>query len=471
MAPRRRCRSWPPLAYPLSIHWFIWLDPCQLYSHPPPPRIYVLILRCCLLASFSLFALSPQAQSAPPAPTGLSTSGITNDSITISWTKSAGATSYEVRYNHEPSVFSEWLDVGDVDTYIFTGLTADRRYAINLRAKNANGVSSIVNISANTLDGPNKAPLQPTDFQSSRVTHNSITVSWTKSTGATRYEINRNLGADLNRVEWLDIGDVDSYTYTCLVPNTVYTPYIRASNAYGVSTVISTQVGTDPKTLPAPPGYVGCAADDDDDDEFVPYVPPKTTPIPDTLNYLPQGIQVNNWVDGAQGRQVDHSGVGRADLIEQGILDAVDLWSNITPGIEVCFSQPGRVVFLDAAYAPRKLFDLPAYQRDGMTCTTIDSAGTVVLLRGDPPPPLAVPPEPSPPKPSQTQFLSGCEVRPWADLKFRESPPGGPVIGVTGLREWLPASEKRYGYFKVRLWATDGWISGDYVYTRGNCGR
>jgi len=67
-------------------------------------------------------------------------------------------------------------------------------------------------------------------------------------------------------------------------------------------------------------------------------------------------------------------------------------------------------------------------------------------------------------------MLSGCEVRPWADVKFRQSPPGGEVISVTAIRKWLPASEKRYGYFKVRLWGREGWISGRFVYTRGDCG-
>ncbi|MDE2749946.1 MAG: hypothetical protein OXI34_13380, partial [Chloroflexota bacterium] len=63
-----------------------------------------------------------------------------------------------------------------------------------------------------------------------------------------------------------------------------------------------------------------------------------------------------------------------------------------------------------------------------------------------------------------------CEVRPWADVKFRQSPPGGAVISVTAIRKWLPASETRYGYFKVPLWGREGWISGRFVYTRGNCG-
>ncbi len=437
---------------------------------PPPPRIYVLILSCCFLAATAL------AQSAPPKPTNVSTSNVTNDSITLTWTRSSGATSYEVRYNRETNNFTDYSDVGDVASYTFTGLSAARAYVMNVRAKNANGVSDRVIARATTLDGPNKAPPRPTNLRLTRVTHNSLTIRWTKSPGATSYEGPRSF----HSTGWFNYGNVDSYTMPDLSPDTFISIEIaiRARNAYGTSA--QTTVDVTLTTLPAPP-------DDDDggdeeDDLPRPTPAPTPTPIRDTLNHLPAGIQVSNWVDGAQGKRVGAAGVGRADVIEQGILDAVDIWSNVTPGVEVCFNQPpGRVVFLDAAYAPRKLFDLPAYQRDGMTCTTIDSAGTVVLLRGESPPPqqpqsqpeqsasdaplsTAVPSEP------YSQMLSGCEVRPWADVKFRQSPPGGEVISVTAIRKWLPASEKRYGYFKVRLWGREGWISGRFVYTRGDCG-
>ncbi|MYC56589.1 MAG: fibronectin type III domain-containing protein, partial [Chloroflexi bacterium] len=390
--------------------------------------------------------------------TNVSTSNVTNDSITLNWTKSAGATSYEVTYNPKIFDFEPWFDVGDVSSYTFTALVANRHYSVSVRAKNANGVSDRVNASATTLDGTNIAPPPLSDLGIvSNITHNSFTLSWTKVTGATSYEI--SLDSRIDRYEWFDVGDVDSYIVTGLSPNTLYSPVIRAKNAYGVSQVASfptgdtMQDGITTLTLPASP-----ASGDE------PYVPkPTPTPIHDTLNHLPPGIQVSNWHDGAQGRQVDHIGVGREDLVERGILDAVDLWGYITPGMEVCFAQFGRIVFLDAAYMPRQLFDLPAHQRDGMTCAMIDRAGTVVLLRGEPP--LEIPPEPS-----QPQILSDCEVWLWENVNFRESPPDGPVITVTGLREWLPASEKHHGYFKVRRWATEGWISGDYVYTRGDCG-
>ncbi len=443
----------------------------QVISH----KAYVLIFSCCFLAATAL------AQSAPSAPTNVSAGSITNDSVTLSWTKSAGATSYEVRYNRVTTNFTDYSDVGDVASYTFTGLSAAREYVMNVRAKNANGVSDRVIARATTLDGPNKAPPIPTNLRLARVTHNSITISWTKSPGATSYEGPRSF----HSTSWSNYGNVDSYTLPGLSPDTFISVQIaiRARNAYGTSAQTTVDVIT--TTLPAPPGYYDTDDDDDEEEDDLPRPTPAPTPTPirDTLNHLPAGIQVSNWVDGAQGKRVGAAGVGRADVIEQGILDAVDIWSNVTPGVEVCFNQPpGRVVFLDAAYAPRKLFDLPAYQRDGMTCTTIDSAGTVVLLRGESPPPQQPPSQPqqsqtqpSPPalataEPHETQSLSGCEVRPWADVKFRKSPPGGEVISVTAIRKWLPASEKRYGYFKVRLWGREGWISGRFVYTRGDCG-
>ena len=287
-------------------------------------------------------------------------------------------------------------------------------------------------------------------------------MSWDPTPGATSYGVAREEFSFSPYVR--DIGNVTSYTFAIAHP--------RGTGIYDGFTLVainSGRQGNSTRTLfvvwediPLPPQPRDDDTDDNGDDE--PYVPkPTATPIHDTLNHLPPGIQVSNWVDGAQGRQVNHIGVGREDLIKQGIRDAVDLWGHITPGIEVCFAQPGRIVFLDAAYMPRQLFNLSAYQRDGQTCATIGRAGTVVLLRGEVP--LEVPPEPS-----QPQMLSDCEVWPWENVNFRESPPDGPVISVTGLREWLPASEKRDGYFKVRRWATDGWISGDYVYTRGDCG-
>ncbi|MDE2857623.1 MAG: fibronectin type III domain-containing protein [Chloroflexota bacterium] len=332
-----------------------------------------------------------------------------------------------------------------------------------IRAKNAHGVSANASLTIQTL--PQPGPPQPTDYEISDITHNSATLSWTKSPGATSYEVR---GRCLDPVSndwitffnWTDIGDVASHTLTGFIPNRSCNFTLRAVNSEGTSP----EVGKAFDTLPAPASSGSSSRSRRDDDKSP---PPTPIPIHDSLNHLPPGIQVSNWVDGAQGKRIDHVGVGRADLIAQGIIDAADLYGYITPGIEVCFAQRGRIVFLDAAYAPRRLANLQAYQRAGMTCATIDRGGAVVLLQSDSPPPVS---QSSHAEPTQPPSVSDCEVRPWANVKFRQSPPDGLVLGVTATRDWLPASEKRDGYFKVLLWGHEGWISGDYVYLRGDCG-
>ncbi|MDE2949319.1 MAG: fibronectin type III domain-containing protein [Chloroflexota bacterium] len=398
-----------------------------------------------------------QAQNAPPKPTSVSASNISNDSITLSWTKSPGATSYETRYNRLPQSFEEWIDVGNVASYTFTNLTALREYALQVRAKNANGVSNFVTSRATTLDGTNKVPANPSDVLVSRVRHNSLTITWTKSSLATSYEVIRA------GIEWIDVGDVASYTFTGLLPNMVYLPQVRAKNAYGLSLTVSALFNGSPsaRTSPAPARSSRSSRDDDKSP------PPTPTRVKDSLNHLPPGIQVSNWVEGAQGRRVGFDAISRADLIAQGIIDAADLYGYITPSVEICFAAHGRLVFLDAAYAPRRLLELSSYQRAGMTCGIIDRGGTVILLQSDSPPPVS---QSSQAAPTQPPSMSDCKVQPWANVKFRQSPPRGLVLGVTGSRDWLPASEQRHGYFKVRLWGREGWISGDYVYLRGDCG-
>ncbi len=412
--------------------------------------------------------MSLQAQNAPSPPTGVSTSGITNDSVTLNWTKSSGATSYEIRYNANPTEFNDWLDVGDVASYTFTGLTADRNYSFNLRAKNADGVSNHVVVSANTLDGPNKAPSPLTEVSSSNITHSSVTLNWTKSSGATSYEV-LVIELDGEDDDFFDVGDVARYTFSGLIPDRTYFFTLRAKNSYGVSASISL-VGI--TTLVAPPGWGKSSRSP----TATPTFTPSPKPTVHTLKQLPPAIQVNNWLDGAQGRRVGVAEIAQPDIIAQGVLDAIDVFGYVSPGVEVCFAQYGRIVFLDAAYAPRRAFDLSAYQRAGRTCALIDRAGTVVLLRGDGPPP---PQEPQPPlqntppantNPDGGPGLGECEVRPFANLKVRKSPPDGLVLGVTASRDWLRASDKRAGYFKVSLWGIEGWISGAYVHTRGDCG-
>ncbi len=328
---------------------------------------------------------------------------------------------------------------------------------IHIRAKNDAGNSGISTVVFTTLAPPATVPEPPTNLRVSGVTNTSITLSWDKSVLATGYDVSFG-----NRL-WLDVGDVASYIITDL-DGTSTTVRVRAKNDDGISEFVSLHV------------TLGSSSQSSDDEPSpTPTFTPTVKPTVHTLKQLPPAIQVNNWLDGAQGRRVGAAEIGQPDIIAHGVLDAVDVFGYVSPGVEVCFSAHGRIVFLDAAYAPRRASDLRTYQRPGQTCALIDRAGTVVLLRGESPPPQ----EPQPPlqntppantNPNPGPGLGNCEVRPFANLKVRREPPDGLVLGVTASRDWLRASDKRAGYFKVDIWQVEGWISGDYVATRGDCG-
>ena len=83
---------------------------------------------------------------------------------------------------------------------------------------------------------------------------------------------------------------------------------------------------------------------------------------------------------GVHFRQLDGAGIGVQSIIDAGPLAALDVYGYVEQGVEVCFPQIGRVIFLDARAMPRAITTLPATVRDGMTCAYLDSPGSLVLL-------------------------------------------------------------------------------------------
>ena len=83
---------------------------------------------------------------------------------------------------------------------------------------------------------------------------------------------------------------------------------------------------------------------------------------------------------GVHFRQLDGAGIGVQSIIDAGYLAALDVYGYVEQGVEVCFPQLGRVIFLDARTIPRAITTLPATVRDGMTCVYLNSPGSLVLL-------------------------------------------------------------------------------------------
>ena len=83
---------------------------------------------------------------------------------------------------------------------------------------------------------------------------------------------------------------------------------------------------------------------------------------------------------GVQCQRLDGGGIGIQSIIDAGFIDAVDIWGYVEQGVEVCFPQAGRLLFLDARAMPRAIATLESTVVNGMTCASINSPGSIVLM-------------------------------------------------------------------------------------------
>ena len=83
---------------------------------------------------------------------------------------------------------------------------------------------------------------------------------------------------------------------------------------------------------------------------------------------------------GVQCQRLDGGGIGIQSIIDAGFIDAIDIWGYVDQGIEVCFPQAGRLIFLDANAMPRAAAPLTSTVVNGKTCALIFTPGSIVLL-------------------------------------------------------------------------------------------
>ena len=91
----------------------------------------------------------------------------------------------------------------------------------------------------------------------------------------------------------------------------------------------------------------------------------------------------NGLGSGVQCQRLDGGGIGIQSIIDAGFIAAVDVWGYVEQGVEVCFPQAGRIIFLDARTIPRAMSPLESYRVNGMTCVWIESPGSLILMPAD----------------------------------------------------------------------------------------
>jgi len=185
-------------------------------------------------------------QAPPPAPTGLkATEG--SGQVTLAWTGSSGATSYNVyRGPRAGSEHATPIATGITTTsYTNTGLTNGKTYYFKVAVVDAAGTSALSNeASATPGTGPPLAPLAPAGLT---VTPGvaRVKLKWTASAGAKSYNVYRGTAAGSESATPIATGITKtSYTNTGLTNGTAYFYKVAAVDAAGTSPQSNEASGT-----------------------------------------------------------------------------------------------------------------------------------------------------------------------------------------------------------------------------------
>jgi len=167
-------------------------------------------------------------------PSGLSTTNVTGNSATITWSPEPGAVSYDVYYNTSPyGAIDQWINTATATASTavnLSGLNQASRYSYRVRANCSSGSSSFRQSEFTTLTVCER----PTGLTTTNIANFSATFNWLPVPGATGYliELGRGYGND-----WISInGVITSTSYTVSgLSSTYYTWRVRAICPEGYS--------------------------------------------------------------------------------------------------------------------------------------------------------------------------------------------------------------------------------------------
>ncbi|QEC66012.1 T9SS type A sorting domain-containing protein [Panacibacter ginsenosidivorans] len=174
------------------------------------------------------------------APSGLSASSITNSGAILSWTASAGASSYTVDYKLASS--GTWTNAATATTstsVTLSGLSTGTVYDYRVRANCASGSTSYTSEQFTTL-----CNVAPSGLSASSVTNNSATISWSASTGAVSYDVDYKLTSTGIWTNAATATTSTSVNLNSLTAGSVYDYRVRANCAAGSTSYTGAQFTT-----------------------------------------------------------------------------------------------------------------------------------------------------------------------------------------------------------------------------------
>jgi len=168
----------------------------------------------------------------PTVPTGVNVSIASANSIRVSWTSVATATSYNVYYigEDDDDIIKAGTAMGTT-SYIHTDLTADTVYWYYVTAVNNYGESDFSAYKAIVICEPDT----PNAVDATATGSNTMTVRWSSVTGASSYKIYRATSQDGVKTEVSNSATSTSYSVSGLTANTTYYFFVKAVNGLGES--------------------------------------------------------------------------------------------------------------------------------------------------------------------------------------------------------------------------------------------
>ena len=224
------------------------------------------LLGLCLAGALSLLAGCSSGNTPndtqPDPPTGV-TATAGNAQVTLTWTASVGALSYNIYFANASGVSKaspNKISGITATTYTQTGLTNGTPYFYILTASNLNGEGLIASSQvAATPFSP--APAPPTALTAT-AGNAQVALAWTASTGATSYNLYYSLTTGVTPANGTKISGITtpSYTQTGLANGSTYFYVVTAVSSGGESPA-SAQASAKPVApIPAPPAALTAAA-------------------------------------------------------------------------------------------------------------------------------------------------------------------------------------------------------------------
>ncbi len=205
------------------------------------------------LSDFSSFMdiYIPGIDFPPDVPQDLATKDIAETSITLSWTRSKGASVYRIFRVKGGGSPSQCIDSTDNTTYVNTGLEAMTLYSYAVSAKNSKGESQkSPKVSATTLT---PVPEIPENVKAETQSDVSIRITWNEIKYAEEYEVYRSDKEDGNYLKDGSSETTNTHISSGLNFQTTYYYKVKAKNSGGISDFSEVASAKTLEEIPDPP--------------------------------------------------------------------------------------------------------------------------------------------------------------------------------------------------------------------------